>query len=329
MLKRVVVTGAGGQIAYHLLFRIASGELLGQEQPIALHLLETEEGMEPLKGVLYELDDCCTTFPLLQEVHVGTDPRKLFKDADLCILIGAKPRKRGMERRDLLLENAPIFKEQGRALNEGAKKEVVVLVVGNPCNTNCLIALKNAPRLDARRFFAMTQLDQNRFAVQLSKKAHVPLGAVSRAITWGNHSAAQVPDFVNALIEGRPALDTIVDRKWCEQELVPALQQRGAEVIRARGKSSAASAAMAIVHSFRNLLKPSKPSELFSCGVLSDGNPYGIEKGLVFSFPCLSKGDGEVEIAQGLSIDPFIAKGLKASEQELLEERAVAERYYK
>ncbi len=269
-LKRIVITGAAGHIAYSLLFRIASGELLGPDQPVALNLLEVPEALESLEGVLLELDDCCATFPLLKEVKIGSDPKELFKDADLYILIGAKPRGPGMERTDLLMDNAKIFVEQGKVLNEVVKEESLVLVVGNPCNTNCLIAQHFAPRLNPRHFFAMTQLDQNRFAVQLAKKADVSLDCVSNAIIWGNHSATQVPDFANARINGKLVLEVIEDRKWCEETMIPAIQKRGAEIIKARGMSSAASAANAILQCARHLIFPTQ--EVFSCGMLSDGS---------------------------------------------------------
>lgn len=328
-LKRIVITGGAGQIAYSLIFRIAAGEMLGQDQPLALNLLEVPEAQGALEGVRLELDDCCANFPLLKEVKIGSDPEELFKDADYFILIGAKPRGPGMERSDLLHDNAKIFIKQGKALNVVARAEAVVLVVGNPCNTNCLIAQHFAPRLSSRRFFSMTQLDQNRFSVQLAKKASVPVDAVSHETIWGNHSATQVPDYVNAKIHGKSALEVIGDEKWFVETLVPMIQKRGDEVIKARGKSSAASAANAILQCMRHLIFPSKEGETFSCSLLSDGNPYGIAERIVFSFPCRSKGNGDVEIVSGLSWDPTIRKMIGVSEKELLAEKTLIEELLK
>lgn len=319
-LKRIAITGAAGQIAYSLLFRIASGEMLGADQPVALHLLEVPQMLEVLSGVLFEVDDCCATFPLLKEIKVGTDPVELFKGVDYYILIGAKRREHGMERGELLMENAAIFIEQGKALNAVAREDALVLVVGNPCNTNCLIAQHYAPRLKPHRFFAMSQLDQNRFAVQIAKRAGVPLEVVSDVIVWGNHSAKQVPDYLNARIAGESALEAIGDVEWFQQRCIPQVQKRGAEVIKARGKSSAASAANAILQCMQHLIFPTE--KLFSCSLLSDGNPYGIAEGIVFSFPCRSKGNGEVVIVPGLTWDPFLEEMIRASESELLAERA-------
>ena len=324
-LKRIAITGAAGQIAYSLLFRIASGEMLGSDQPVALHLLEVPGAMEALEGVLFELDDCWATFPLLKEVKIGSSPEELFKDVDIFILIGAKPRGPGMERSDLLLDNAKIFIEQGKVLGAVAPTDAVVLVVGNPCNSNCLIAQHYAPRISPRRFFAMTQLDQNRFAVQLAKKADVPLDAVSHVTIWGNHSVTQVPDYVNAKIQGKPALEVIGDEVWFQETLIPQVQKRGAAIIKARGKSSAASAANAILQCMRHLIFPTSEGEMFSCSMLSNGNPYGIADGIVFSFPCRSKGNGDVEIVAGLKWNPYIREMIGVSEKELLEERAMIE----
>lgn len=318
-LKRVAVTGAGGQIAYSILFRIATGEMLGHDQPIALHLLEIPEAQGALKGVVMELEDCA--FPLLKEVKMGSDPHKVFEGVDYAILIGSKPRGPGMERKDLLGENGKIFIEQGKALNSSAASDVLVFVVGNPCNTNCLIAMHHAPRIPKEHFFAMTRLDQNRAQALLAKKAGVAITAVSHVAIWGNHSATQVPDFVNAQIGGKPALKTIHDRKWCEEEFLPLVQKRGAAVIAARGKSSAASAANAAIDSIRSLVMPTPEGEFFSVGMISNGNSYGIEKDLIFSFPCRSKGGGKVEIVKNLPWDPFIGEKIALTQQELLEER--------
>ena len=224
-VKRIAVTGAGGQIAYSILFRIAAGEMLGHDQPIALHLLEIPEAQEALKGVVMELEDCA--YPLLKEVKIGFDPYKVFEGVNYALLIGAKPRGPGMERKDLLGENGKIFIEQGKALNASAASDAIVFVVGNPCNTNCLIAMHHAPKIPKDRFFAMMRLDQNRTQSMLAAKAKVGVADVSNVVVWGNHSATQVPDFVNARIHGKPALDLIKDRKWCEHELVPWSKKEG------------------------------------------------------------------------------------------------------
>jgi malate dehydrogenase len=317
-LKRIAVTGGAGQIAYSLLFQLASGSLLGADTPIAIHLLEVPAALDPLKGVVMELEDCA--FPLLQEIHSGSDPRKVFRDVDYVFLVGAKPRGPGMERRDLLEANGKIFTEQGKALNEVAP-QALVLVVGNPCNTNCLIALKNAPQMNPLQFFAMTRLDQNRATSLLARKAKVPLASVSPVAIWGNHSAAQVPDFIHAKIGGKLALEVIQDRKWMEEVFVPEIQKRGATVIAARGKSSAASAAHAALESMRSLIFPTARDEWFSVSFLSDGNPYGIKPGLIFSFPCLSQGDGKIDIVKGLVWDKYLQEKIHLVEKELLEER--------
>lgn len=316
MVKRIAVTGGGGQIAYSLLFRIASGELFGKGEPIALHILEVPEGVESLKGVVMELEDC--GFPHLKEIKIGSDPEEVFGNIDIAILVGAKPRGPGMERKDLLNENGKIFVGQGKALNQAAKKDALVFVVGNPCNTNCLITMHNAPNIPRENFHAMTRLDQNRAQYQLAKKAGVSVDDVENVIIWGNHSATQVPDFVNSTIKGKKASDVITDRSWLEGEFFETVQKRGAAVIAARGKSSAASAANAIldgVHAIYN----KGPS--FSSCICSDGNPYGINEGLIFSFPCKMKKPGKVEIVKGYEIDPFLKEKLAATEKELLEER--------
>lgn len=317
--KRIAVTGAGGQIAYSLLFRIAAGEMLGADQPIALHLLEIEAGLEALKGVIMELEDCA--YPLLQGVVMGSDPHSVFQGIDYALLIGSKPRGPGMERKDLLSDNGKIFIEQGKALNAVASPDALIFVVGNPCNTNCLIALSHAPRLEKRRFFSMMRLDQNRSVAQLALKAQAPVTSLSCMAVWGNHSATQVPDFTHAKIQGKSALECIPDRRWCEEQFVPLIQTRGAAVIAARGKSSAASAASAVLDSIRSLLLPTPAGDWFSVGLLSDGNPYGVKEGLIFSFPCRSQGAGNVEIVGGLSWDPFIQEKITLTEKELVEER--------
>lgn len=326
-LKRIAITGAAGHISYSLLFRIAAGEMLGADQPVALHLFEIPQAMEALKGILLELDDSRASLPLLREVKIGSDLLEVFKGVDYVILIGSKVRTAGMERSDLLKVNAHNFMEHGKALNAVAPDEVVVLVVGNPCNTNCLIVQHYAPRINPGHVFAMSQLDQNRFAVQLAKRAGVPVEEVSRVTIWGNHSSTQVPDYVNAKIGGKSALEVIRDEEWFQKSLIPEVQKRGDRVIQARGESSAASAANAIIQCMNHLVFPTKEGETFSCALLSDGNPYGISPGLVFSFPCISKGHGDVRIVPGFVWDPFIRKMIELTEKELLDERAQVEEF--
>lgn len=318
-LKRVAVTGGAGQIAYSLLFRIASGELLGSDQPLALHILEVPEALAALRGVVMELEDCA--FPLLQEVKIGSSPQEVFAGVNYVFLVGAKPRGPGMERKDLLLENGKIFVEQGRALNASAAKDAIVLVVGNPCNTNCLIALKNAPNLDPSRFFAMTMLDENRAVSKLAKKAGAPVSAVEQVTIWGNHSSTQVPDFIHAKIGSKPLLEVIGDRSWLEGGFILEVQKRGAEVIAARGKSSAASAAHAALKTMRSLIFPTPQESWFSCAFLSNGNPYKIADDLVFSFPSRSLGEGRVKIVPGLELDNFLQEKLDLTQKELMEEK--------
>lgn len=318
-IKRIAVTGAGGQIAYSILFRIATGEMLGKDQPIAFHLLEVPEALGALKGVVMELEDCA--FPLLKEIRIGSDPVKVFEDVNYAMLIGAKPRGQGMERKDLLRDNGKIFIQQGAALNSSAAADVIVFVVGNPCNTNCLIAMHHAPKIPKNRFFAMMRLDENRAKAMLAAKAGVGVDEVSQMAVWGNHSSTQVPDFVNAKIGKVPALDLIKDRKWCEEEFVPMIQQRGAKVIAARGKSSAASAANAAIDSIRSLIQPTPEGDWFSVGLHSNGNKYGIKEDLVFSLPCRSKGNGQIEIVNNVVWDSFLKTKIGLSEKELLDER--------
>ena len=315
-IKRIGISGGAGQISYSLLFRLAAGELFGPAQPIALHLLEVPEVLESLKGVVMELEDCA--FPLLHEIKIGSNPSQVFEGVDTIFLIGAKPRGPGMERKDLLADNGKIFVGQGKAIGEVAAKDVVVLVVGNPCNTNCLIAQSHAKR---DRFFAMTMLDQKRAMSMLAHRAKVPVAAVTNMTIWGNHSSTQVPDFVNVRIKGEPLLATFQDRRWLEDEFVPQVQKRGATVIAARGKSSAASAANAALEAMKALYQPTPNGEWFSMGLASDGNPYGIQKGIVFSFPCRSQGNGKIEIVKNVFWDDFLKKKIDLTEKELLEER--------
>lgn len=318
-IKKVAVTGSAGQIAYSLLFRIANGDFLGADQPIALHLLDLPDGMEMLRGVKMELDDCA--FPLLKEIVIGSCPEDVLGGVHYAFLVGAKPRGAGMERKDLLKDNGKIFVEQGKALNAAAARDVRVLVVGNPCNTNCLIAMHHAPNLPKSHFHAMTRLDQNRAVYQLAVKAHVDIEKVTHVTIWGNHSSTQVPDFVNAKICGRPVSEVITDRRWLENDFISIVQKRGAQVIAARGKSSASSAAHAALDAMRSIALPTLPNQWFSSGVFSDGNPYGVDKELVFSFPCRSRGQGDSEIVSGLTIDPFLKEQFAITQKELMEER--------
>lgn len=320
-IKRVVVTGAGGQIAYQLLFRIASGELFGKNQLLSLHLLDLPELTGSLEGIKMELEDC--VFPVLRDIVISSDPFEVFEKATHAFLVGAKPRGPGMERGELLDENGKIFITQGKALNEVAHRKVKVLVVGNPCNTNCLIAMENAPNLDRRNFHAMTRLDQNRAQYQLAHKAQVPLKEVENVTIWGNHSSTQVPDFIHVKIQGKPATEVIKDRKWLENDFIPLIQKRGASVIAARGKSSAASAANAAIDAMKDICFPTAEGRWYSSAIWSFGNPYAIDPALVFSFPCRTLSDGTVEIVAGLHLDSFLLSRLKISENELKEEKEV------
>lgn len=318
-IKRIAITGGAGQIAYSLLFRIASGDLLGQDQPIGLHILELESAMPALKGVVMEIEDCAS--PLVKDIVIGSDPFKVFKDVDYVFLVGAKPRGPGMERSDLLNENGKIFVEQGKALNAVAHPNVKVLVVGNPCNTNCLIAMSHAPRIPKENFHAMTRLDQNRAVSQLAKKANVSIEDVTHVTIWGNHSPTQVPDFLNARIKNKPVNQQISDQTWLQNEFINSIQKRGAEIIAARGKSSAASASNAAIDAMKAIINPTPEGQWFSSAVFSNGNPYGIQDNLIFSFPCRTKNDGSLEIVKNVPWDDFLKKKISASEKELIEER--------
>ncbi len=311
-MKRVAVTGGGGQIAYSLLFRIANGDLLGKDTPIALNILDLPQSMKDMEGVVMELQDC--GFPLLKEIKITDDAEEAFDDVNYALLVGAKPRGKGMERKDLLADNGKIFVGQGQALNKCAAKDVQVLVVGNPCNTNCLICMHHAPDIPREQFSAMTRLDQNRACYQLAAKAGVDITEITTMCIWGNHSATQVPDFLNAGVE-------IDDRAWLEGTFIETVQKRGSAIIEARGKSSAASAANAAIDAMVSLQEKTPDGHLFSSAVLSNGNPYGIAEDIVFSFPCISHGDGKWEIVEGLKWDSFLEEKIKASEKELLEER--------
>lgn len=315
----IAVSGAAGQISNHLLFKIASGAVFGPDQPVVLRLLGSERSRNALEGVAMELEDCL--FPLLREVDIGIDSRKVFENADWALLIGAKPRGPGMERGDLLEMNGQIFVEQGKALNDVAKPTCKVIVVGNPCNTNALIALTHAPNLDPRNFHALTKLDENRAKCQLALKAGVFYETVSNVCIWGNHSTTQVPDFVNAKIGGAKATDVIGDIDWLENDFTPAIQTRGGLLIKKWGRSSAASTAVSIADAIRNLVNPTPEGDWFSTAVLTDGNPYGIQEGIVYSMPCRSKGDGSYEIVPDLEINDWLRDRMQKSQEELVNER--------
>lgn len=318
-IKRVVVTGAAGQIAYNLLFRIAHGDLLGKDQPIALHLLEVPSFLPVLEGVKMELED--GAFPLLKEIRIGSDPFQLFEGIHYALLVGAKPRGPGMERKDLLQENGKIFVEQGKALHACADRTAQIFVVGNPCNTNCLIAMSQGDRIPRDQFSAMMRLDQNRATFQLSQKAQVHISDVSRMTIWGNHSTTQVPDFYHALIKGQPVPRVIPDVQWLEEEFISIIQKRGAAIITARGKSSAASAAHALIQAVQDRNTPTQEGQWFSSAIYSAGNPYGIDEDLIFSFPCRSIGNGKAEIIPKLELNVFLKTKIKLTEKELIEER--------
>ena len=316
---RVAVTGGAGQIAYSLLFRIGNGEVFGPQQPVNLQILEIPPAMDALRGVVMELQDSAQ--PLLQDVIISDDPNIAFKDANWAILVGGMPRGPGMERSDLIAANGPIFVQQGEALNRHAAADIRVLVVANPCNSNCLVAKANAPEIPADRWFAMTRLDENRAKSQLAQKACVLVGDVSNLAIWGNHSSTQFPNFEHARIKGARAESAIADRNWLENDFMSTVQKRGAAVISARGKSSAASATNAALDTIRSLINPTPPDEWFSAAIPSEGNPYGVADGLIYSFPLRSMGEGAVEIVEGLDLSDYARGKIKASEAELLSER--------
>lgn len=313
---RVAVTGAAGQISYSLLFRIASGEMLGKDQPVILQLLEIEPAMNALKGVMMELEDCA--FPLVQGIIASHDPMIAFKDIDIALLVGARPRSKGMERKDLLEANGAIFTVQGKALAAVAKKDVKVLVVGNPANTNALIALKSAAGLNPRNFTAMLRLDHNRAYSQLAAKTASHTTEINKIVVWGNHSATQYPDISAATVKGTAASD-LVDQNWLVTDFIPTVQKRGAAIIDARGLSSAASAANAAIEHIRDWVLGTKEGEFVSMGVPSDGS-YGIPEGVIYGFPCSCK-NGEYTIVQGLAVSEFSRERMNATLQELTEER--------
>jgi malate dehydrogenase len=313
---RVTVTCAAGQISYSLLFRIAAGEMLGHDQPVILQMLEITPALEALKGVAMELEDCA--FPLLAGMVCTDDASEAFKDSDYALLVGARPRGPGMERKDLLEANAAIFSAQGKALNDNASREIKVLVVGNPANTNALITQRNAPDIDPRQFTAMTRLDHNRAMSQIANKTGSTINDVTHMTIWGNHSATQYPDLHEAKVSGRSAIE-LVDQDWYETDFIPTVQQRGAAIISARGASSAASAANAAIAHMRTWALGTTDGDWVSMGVYSDGS-YGIAEGLIYSFPCVCK-DGDWEIVQGLDINEFSRGKMEATENELAEER--------
>jgi malate dehydrogenase len=317
---RVAITGAAGQISYSLIFRIAAGDMLGTDQPVILQLLEIPPAMGALNGVVMELNDCA--FPLLQGIIATDNPETAFKDADYALLVGAKPRGPGMERSDLLKGNAAIFSVHGKALNSAASCDVKVLVVGNPANTNALIALSNAPDLNPKHFCAMMRLDHNRSLNQLAEKTGAHVNDIRHMVVWGNHSATQYPDIRFATIKGESATE-LVDQHWYVDEFIPTVQQRGAAIIKARGASSAASAASAAIDHMRSWVLGTEGDDWVSMAALSDGS-YNIAEGIVYSFPMVCRG-GEYQIVQNLQIDAFSRQRMQATEQELLEERAAIE----
>jgi malate dehydrogenase len=313
---RVTITGAAGQISYSLLFRIAAGEMLGPNQPVILQMLEITPALNALKGVAMELEDCA--FPLVAGI-VCTDQAEIaFKDADYALLVGARPRGPGMERKDLLEANAAIFSAQGKAINDHASRDIKVLVVGNPANTNALITQRNAPDIDPRQFTAMTRLDHNRAMSQIAEKAGKTINDVKNMTIWGNHSATQYPDLHHAKVDGDSAID-LVDQDWYENQFIPTVQQRGAAIIKARGASSAASAANAAIAHMRTWTQGTETGDWVSMGVYSDGS-YGIAEGLIYSFPCTCEA-GDWKIVQGLDINEFSREKMSATELELTEEK--------
>jgi malate dehydrogenase len=314
---RVAVTGAAGQIGYSLLFRIASGQLLGPDQPVILQLLEITPALGALGGVVMELDDCA--FPLVQDITTTDDANVAFGDAQVALLVGSRPRTKGMERKDLLEANGAIFTVQGKALSDNAAKDVRVLVVGNPANTNALIAMSSAPNIDDKQFTAMTRLDHNRALAQLAKKVGKPVGELKKMTIWGNHSATQYPDLFHAEVDGKTAAEVIGDQQWLESEFIPTVQQRGAAIIEARGASSAASAANAAIDHVHDWVHGTPEGDWVSMAVPSDGS-YDVPEGIISSFPC-TVANGRYEIVQGLDLDDFSKRRIDASVEELASER--------
>ena len=316
---KVAVTGAAGQIGYSLLFRIASGSMFGPDQPLELELIEIPEAMKPLEGVVMELEDCA--FPLVTKITPTSDLAEGFHGVNWALLVGSVPRKQGMERKDLLGINGKIFIGQGRAIEKNAASDVRILVVGNPCNTNCLIAMNSAKAIPSDHWFAMTRLDENRAKSQLAAKAGVHVTDVSNLAIWGNHSSTQYPDFYNAKIGGQPVPSVIQDEEWLKNKFIPTVQQRGAAIIKARGSSSAASAANAVVDTVHSLVTPTAEGDWYSVGICSDGS-YGVEPGIISSFPIRTAGAG-YEVVQGVWLNEFSREKINASVAELLEEKAL------
>jgi len=316
---RVAVTGGAGQIAYSLLFRIGNGEVFGPDQPVILQILEIPQAMDALKGAVMELEDSAQA--LVHGIVATDDANVAFKDANWAILVGGRPRGPGMERKDVIGVNAPIFQAQGKAINDNAADDIRVLVVANPCNSNALIAKSNAPDIPADRWFAMTRLDQNRAKAQIALKSGLLVEQVSNVGIWGNHSATQFPNFEHIKVDGKAALDVIPDRSWWEGEFLSTIQQRGKAIIEARGKSSAASAANAALDTVRSLITPTAAGDWFSAAVYSAGNPYGVDENLMYSFPLRTDGKGGYEIVEGLKLSDYAKGKIQASEAELQGER--------
>ena len=315
---KVAITGAAGQIGYALLFRIAAGEMFGADTEIELSLLELEKALPALQGVVMELDDCA--FPLLRSVNISADPNVAFNGIDWALLVGSVPRKEGMERGDLLKINGGVFTVQGQALSNNAKSDCKILVVGNPCNTNAFIAKSVCKNIPSKNFFAMTMLDENRAVTQLAQKAGAAVNEVRNVAIWGNHSATQYPDFYHATINGRPVTEVITDEAWLKSAFIETVQKRGAAIIKARGLSSAASAANAVIDTVRSITTPTPAGEFFSAAVVSDGS-YGVEPGIIFGFPLRSDGH-EWTIVQGLNHNEFAQSKIKSTLDELLSEKA-------
>jgi malate dehydrogenase len=312
----VAITGAAGQIGYALAFRVASGQMLGSDQPINLHLLEITPALAALQGVVMELNDCA--FPTLNKIVATDDAKVAFKDCNVALLVGARPRGPGMERKDLLLANAQIFSAQGKALDAAASRDVRVLVVGNPANTNSLIAQRNAPGLNPANFTAMVRLDHNRAVAQVAEKTGQHVTKIRRVTIWGNHSSTQYPDLHHALVDGKPAL-SLIDQSWYADTFIPVVQQRGAAIIKARGASSAASAASAAIDHVRDWVKGTADGDWVSMGIPSDGS-YGVPAGVIFGYPVTCK-NGQYQIVQGLEVNAFSRQRIEATHKELLEER--------
>lgn len=315
----VAVTGAAGQIGYSLLFRIASGQMLGPDQPVVLRLIEIEPAMNALEGVVMELQDCA--FPLLKDIVPTCDLDEGFNNASWALLVGSVPRKAGMERKDLLGINGKIFISQGQAIQKNAASDIRALVVGNPCNTNCLIAMNNAPDIPKDRWFAMTKLDENRAKTQLAQKAGVDVASVKDLAIWGNHSSTMYPNYFDTKINGKPATNVIAEEAWYKETFIPTVQQRGAAIIKARGLSSAASAANAAIDTVANIVNPTPADDVFSVAIHSEGQ-YGIEPGLIYSYPIKSDGQ-KLSVVEGLEINEFSQQKIKETEAELLEEKSM------